>query len=321
MYDFEKSLAAKRGFEVFCGTDEAGRGPLAGPVYAAAVCLGECKIEGLNDSKKLSEKKREQLFDTIVNNSIYAISFSDVDQIEELNILAASQRAMRNAVDEICKVKSIEAVLVDGNIARGFNIPAICVVGGDAKCASIAAASILAKVARDREMKKLDAVYPGYGFEKHKGYPTKEHYEALKRLGPSPVHRMSFLKKFYEKENKIEKPVTRGKIGEDIALNYLLKIGHTLLDRNFSYFTGEIDIVTMYEEFVVFTEVKLRKNNRYADAVECIDNNKVSKIRRTAELWLSRNKILLQPRFDVIEIYLEDTIGAIPKINHIASAF
>lgn len=192
-YIIENSLLGE--YNVIAGTDEAGRGPLAGPVYAAAVILPVgLEIEGLNDSKKLSPKKREKLFDEICEKALcYAIASSDVKTIEKTDILSASQSAMVEAVNSL-KIKP-DMVLVDGNIARGFPVPAKTVIGGDAISPNIAAASILAKVSRDRCLEELDKKYPMYGFAKHKGYGTKQHREALLEYGPCPEHRMSFLTK------------------------------------------------------------------------------------------------------------------------------
>lgn len=193
-YDFDESIRNEYG--IFCGTDEAGRGPLAGDVYAAAVILNpDDVIEEINDSKKLSEKKREMLFDVIKEKAVsWCIATASVEEIEEINILNAAMLAMKRAVSGL-DVKP-EFVLVDGNkIPDGLEIKADCLVKGDALSASIGAASILAKVARDRYMKEIALKYPEYGFEKHKGYGTKQHREALLKYGPCPVHRMSFLKK------------------------------------------------------------------------------------------------------------------------------
>ncbi|MBO4216626.1 MAG: ribonuclease HII [Clostridia bacterium] len=191
-FEFERSLY-KNGL-IACGTDEAGRGPLAGNVAAAAVILPDgADLSGINDSKKLSEKKREELFDVIVSTAVaYGIAFATPEEIDEYNILNASLLAMRRAAAML--TPSPDVILVDGNCARGFEIPAITVIGGDAKCPSIAAASILAKVTRDRQMYELDAKYPQYGFAKHKGYPTKEHMAAVREYGPvDGVYRKSFL--------------------------------------------------------------------------------------------------------------------------------
>lgn len=187
------------GISPVCGTDEAGRGPLAGPVYAAAVIIDRNNpIEGLNDSKKLTEKKREKLFDEICEKAAaFSIASASVEEIEELNILEAAQLAMRRAVASL-EIKP-NLVLVDGNIARGFDVEAVTVIGGDAISPSIAAASILAKVSRDRVCMEMDAAYPEYGFAKHKGYPTKAHFEAIEKYGVTPEHRLSFLKKHFNK--------------------------------------------------------------------------------------------------------------------------
>lgn len=188
--------AKLNGYKTVCGVDEAGRGPLAGPVCAAAVILPEnCEIEGLNDSKKLSEKKREQLFDIIKEKAVdYCIALGSVEEIEEYNILEATFIAMNRAINGL-DIKP-DYALIDGNrVPKGIKIQSETVVKGDAKSASIAAASILAKVTRDRLMEEYDKEYPQYNFKKHKGYGTKEHTDLILKYGVSPVHRPSFLKK------------------------------------------------------------------------------------------------------------------------------
>ncbi len=185
------------GVTLLCGVDEAGRGPLAGPVYAAAVLLPRgFLIEGLNDSKKLSELKREKLFDVICSSAVsYGIARAEVEEIETLNILNATFLAMNRAIARLSPQP--ELALIDGNRDSGITIPSRCIVKGDAKCADIAAASILAKVSRDRYMLEMAERYPEYAFEQHKGYGTKLHYERLREYGPSPIHRMSFLRKMH----------------------------------------------------------------------------------------------------------------------------
>ena len=180
-----------------CGVDEAGRGPLAGPVCAAAVILPRnLDIPGLNDSKKLSEKQREVLYDVIRREAIsFGIAFASVEEIEQLNILQATFLAMNRAIAQLSVTP--ELALIDGNRNSGIETASRCVVKGDSRCADIAAASILAKVTRDRYMYELAREYPQYHFEKHKGYGTKLHYEAIREFGPSPVHRMSFLKRLH----------------------------------------------------------------------------------------------------------------------------
>ena len=192
LWEMERELHAE-GIWLICGVDEAGRGPLAGPVCAAAVILPpEAELPGLNDSKKLSEKKREQLFPEIQRLALaWSVAFASVEEIEERNILGATMLAMNRAISGL-SLKP-ELALIDGNRNQEIQVPSRCVVHGDARCASIAAASILAKVSRDRLMVELAREYPQYGFEQHKGYGTKAHYAALREYGPCPAHRPSFL--------------------------------------------------------------------------------------------------------------------------------
>lgn len=188
--------AREEGFCAVCGIDEAGRGPLAGPVYAAAVIMPkDVIISGINDSKKLSPAKREALFNLIIEKAeAYAIAYATVEEIEEINILQADFLAMRRAVEALSTKPDM--VYIDGNLlCPGIECEQRAIVKGDANCHSIACASILAKVARDRVMEEYDKVYPQYGFAKHKGYGTKAHIEALREYGPCPAHRLSFLKK------------------------------------------------------------------------------------------------------------------------------
>lgn len=185
------------GFEIVCGIDEAGRGPLAGPVCAAAVVLPrDLEIEGLNDSKKLSDKRRRVLFDEITAQAVtYGIAFATEQEIDEINILQATFLAMRRALAQLSIQPSI--ALIDGNRETDFGLPVRTIVKGDSLSANIAAASILAKVTRDDFMLEQAKLYPEYGFDVHKGYGTKAHYEALRKYGPCPIHRRTFLKKFY----------------------------------------------------------------------------------------------------------------------------
>lgn len=188
------------GYEWICGVDEAGRGPLAGPVCAAAVILPRgLDIAGLDDSKKLSDRRRRELYDVITGAAAaYAIALVGQERIDEINILQATFRAMEEAVAKLSPQPDL--ALVDGNREPVLSMPCETIVGGDGKCASIAAASILAKVTRDRLMEELDRQYPEYGFAVHKGYGTRRHYEALRQYGPCPIHRQSFLKKFYARQ-------------------------------------------------------------------------------------------------------------------------
>lgn len=192
-YTIEQSLIDK-GYKNVCGVDEAGRGPLCGPVVAAACILPTgLYIEGLNDSKKLSPKRRKQVFDEIIKNALaYCIAEASVEEIDQLNILEADMLAMRRAVEGL-KIKA-DFAIIDGNVSRGFDIPTMTLVKGDATSPSIAAASILAKVTRDEMCEQMDKDYPQYGIGKHKGYGTKQHMDALREYGPSPIHRKKFIR-------------------------------------------------------------------------------------------------------------------------------
>lgn len=196
MWDYEHRYA-QEGYRAICGVDEAGRGPLAGPVCAAAVILPmDIEIPGLNDSKKLSDKKRRELYPIICEKAVaYGIAFADHSEIDKINILQATYLAMERAISKLNN--KADFALIDGNRSKDFGLPLETVIGGDGLSASIAAASVLAKVTRDDYMLEIAKTYPQYGFEIHKGYGTKAHYEALRQYGPCPIHRMSFLKKFY----------------------------------------------------------------------------------------------------------------------------
>ena len=199
-YSYEKQAHAA-GYAVVCGVDEAGRGPLAGPVYAAAVILPEgYEHPVLNDSKKLTAAKREKVFDDIIRDAVaYSIAFADEKEIDEMNILRATFLAMKRAVDGLSQRPDL--AIIDGNLLPNTGVKETALVQGDAKCMSVAAASVLAKVSRDRAMLELDAKYPQYAFAKHKGYGTKLHYERIAQYGISDVHRRSFLKNLEEKHH------------------------------------------------------------------------------------------------------------------------
>ena len=196
MWEIEERYYSQ-GIQLVCGVDEAGRGPLAGPVCAAAVILpAHISIPGLNDSKKLTDKKRRELFPIIKENAIaYAIAIADEKEIDKINILQATFLAMERAINQLAVKPQI--ALIDGNRAKDFGLPVETIVHGDSLSASIAAASVLAKVTRDDIMLQMAEMYPAYGFDVHKGYGTKAHYDALREFGPCPIHRMTFLRKFY----------------------------------------------------------------------------------------------------------------------------
>jgi len=208
MWEFEKELS-ETGHIIICGVDEAGRGPLAGPLYAGAVILPfGIEIRGLNDSKKISETKRNELYEIIKDKAIsYATASVSHAEIDELNILNATYLAMNRAIKALSREPDIS--LIDGNRSSGIDYPNKCIIGGDGKSASIAAASIIAKTERDKYMTEIAVIYPQYRFDKHKGYGTKLHYEMLQKYGPSEIHRVSFLKKGFSWGKKNEINYTR----------------------------------------------------------------------------------------------------------------
>ena len=302
------------GITTLCGVDEAGRGPLAGPVCAAAVILPRgLVIPGLNDSKKLSEKRREALYGEITQKALHwAAAFASVEEIEALNILGATYLAMNRAIAGLGVEP--ELALIDGNRAKGVEHNCRCVVGGDGKCADIAAASIIAKVTRDRLMYELDEKYPGYGFAKHKGYGTAAHYAAIRELGPCEAHRPSF----FEEDALMYKTKLIGREGEAEAARYLERKGYKIIGLNYSCRYGEIDVIAEKDGFAAIVEVKLRESADFAEAREFVTRSKQAKLRRAALHWLMTSGTELQPRFDVVEIY---TGGREHIINHIENAF
>jgi ribonuclease HII len=302
------------GVRSICGVDEAGRGPLAGPVCAAAVVLPRgAIIEGLNDSKKLSEKRREALFDEICDKALeYSIAFASVEEIEELNILNATFLAMNRAISGLGTAP--ELALIDGNQTRGIDFPCRSVVGGDGKCADIAAASILAKVSRDRVMREMDRLYPGYGFAVHKGYEA-----ALCRHPRAGRH--TDTPHELPAEDALMAGREIGSWGEERAAQYLRRRGYKILARNYSCRGGEIDVIASRGKYVAFVEVKLRKSAAFAEAREFVTRAKQQRIIMTAELWLGETGCELQPRFDVVEIYAPDGESGRISIEHIADAF
>ncbi len=309
------------GIANFCGVDEAGRGPLAGDVYAAAVILDpENPIEGLNDSKKLSAKKREALYDEIREKAVSCcVATASVEEIDSLNILQATFLAMRRAVEGLSTLPSF--ALIDGDKNPNVSVPSRCLVKGDATSASIAAASILAKVERDRYMEELDRRYPQYQFAKHKGYGTKLHYEMLDAYGASPVHRMTFLRKYFEKKGRIPS-IPSGVKGEGIASQYLSEQGYRILEVNYRSPYGEIDIIATRDDILAFVEVKTRGGRMIAEPREAVTASKQEKIRRTALLYLSEQEgVSLQPRFDVVEVLLDGKTGRTLRVEHIENAF
>ena len=316
LYEYDRSLA----LPPFCGVDEAGRGPLAGDVYAAAVILPlDEEIPGINDSKQLSEKKREALYEEITNRAVaWAVGVASVEEIETLNILQASMLAMRRAVEAL-PVKPAMA-LVDGNKNPVLPVPSRCLVKGDGTSASVAAASIVAKVTRDRYMVEMDREYPGYLFAKHKGYGSKAHYQCLDQLGPSPIHRMSFLKKYFAQKSP-EAPISGGSRGEAAASQLLAEKGYSILAVNWHCLYGEIDLIAAGNGALVFCEVKTRSQDGMVSPGEAVSRSKRKKLTDTALSYLSEHPSELQPRFDVIEVVLSRPEGKVLSVEHLENAF
>ena len=315
LYEYDASIGA----EALCGVDEAGRGPLAGDVYAAAVILDPLNpVEGLNDSKKLSEKKREALFAEIREKAAaWAVGVATVQEIETYNILQATFLAMRRAVAGLSLQPRL--ALVDGNRNPGLPVPTRLLVKGDGTSAAVAAASIVAKVSRDHYMAELDARYPEYQFNRHKGYGTKLHYEMLDQYGESPVHRHSFLKSYYAKKGK-GAPAGTGAKGEQLAADYLTARGCAILARNWRCPYGELDLIARQGETLIFAEVKTRGPGMLASPAESVTASKRRRLLDAAALYLSQNPLPLQPRFDILEVYL-DGAGNCLKIVWLDSAF
>lgn len=314
LFAYDRSL----NMEFLCGVDEAGRGPLAGDVYAAAVILPrEAQLPGLNDSKKLTEKKREALYEEITRQAVsYYVATASPEEIDERNILNATFLAMQRAVDGLSVTPGY--VLVDGNRKPpGITLPCSCVVKGDGTSAAIAAASILAKVERDRYMKQVAETYPQYLFEKHKGYPTKEHYQAIAEHGVLPIHRKSFLKNL----DKKEKPNAHlaGIAGEEAAARYLQEQGYEIVERNYRSLYGEIDLIAKNGEYLVFAEVKTRKPGSLMAPVVAVNAAKQKRIVQTALFFLAEHGMELQPRFDVFEVFLGK--NGVEDIRQMENAF
>lgn len=314
LFEYDKS----QNVPLLCGVDEAGRGPLAGDVYAAAVILPpDCVIEGLNDSKKLSEKKREELYDIIKEKAVsWCVASASVKEIDELNILNATFLAMNRAVEGLSVKPGL--VLVDGNKNPIKSCNSRFVIKGDATSAAIAAASILAKVSRDRYMTRLDKEYPEYCFCRHKGYPTRLHYEMLDKYGASDIHRKSFLKKYFAAKSTPEAKKTGDK-GETAACRYLKKHGYKIADKNFAAKGGEIDIIAVKDGTIVFAEVKTRGANSVCAPSEAVDKRKQERIIKTAREYMLKKRVELQPRFDVVEVSVLKDGGS--RISHIENAF
>lgn len=291
------------GYELVAGIDEVGRGPLAGPVVAAAVILPkECKIEGINDSKKLSAKKREALYDVILEKAIaYGIGVVSNERIDEINILQATYEAMRQALSGLSP--QADYILADAVTIPLVSTPQQGIIKGDAKSISIGAASIVAKVYRDRMMEQMEEIYPGYGFGANKGYGSAEHIAGIKKLGITPIHRKTFVKHFQPQEG--DTATDKGNRGEALAARQMEKMGYEILERNFRTPVGEIDIIAKKDGYIVFTEVKYRKNEAMGSPSEAVDQRKQQHIIRAAKVYLAQHCLLEEGyhfRFDVAEV-------------------
>ena len=304
MRDFELEAVRRAGGHGYiCGIDEAGRGPLAGPVAAAAVILpDDLLLPYLNDSKKVTEKRREVLFEEIKEKALaWAVVMVPPERIDEINILQATYEAMRTAVG---KLGIRPDVLVnDAVTSPGLDILQVPVIKGDAKCISIAAASILAKVTRDTYMKEMDREYPVYGFAGHKGYGTKSHCQAIVEYGPCPIHRRSFLGKILaSRPRRTEAGLETGRRGEEEAARFLQSKGVVILEKNFRDRDGEIDLIGEEDGVLLFIEVKYRSSSRFGDPGEAVTPAKQRSICRTALYYLYRTGRGTQGpvRFDVV---------------------
>lgn len=306
MREFEQeAVRLAGGSGLICGIDEAGRGPLAGPVAAAAVILPEgLLLPCLNDSKKVTPKRRLVLYDQIRESAAaWSVSMVYPERIDEINILQATYEAMRQAVAGLGVRPGV--LVNDAVTIPGVDILQVPVIKGDARCISIAAASILAKVTRDNYMEKMDALYPVYGFAAHKGYGTKSHCEAVLQYGPSPIHRRSFLKKLLaDRQTAADGTLQRGRIGEERAAEYLKERGVKILERNFRDRDGEIDIIGEKDGILLFCEVKYRGTDCWGDPAEAVTARKQKSICRTALYYLHRTGrgIHIPVRFDVISV-------------------
>ena len=320
-FDFENKLW-KNGKSIIAGIDEAGRGPLAGPVVAAAVVFEKgVVIEGIDDSKRLSPKKRELLYGEIMQKSkAVGVGLVEWSEIDRINILRATYKAMRQAVGRL-RLK-VDHMLIDGRPLPDRIYPQTAIVNGDRICFSIAAASIVAKVYRDRLMVEYDSVFPGYGFAKHKGYGTKQHKEAISRLKPCPIHRKSFkgVKEYAIDPRNETNMRLLGRYGENTAALYLYKRGYKILERNFRIGAyGELDIIAEKDDSLCFVEVKTQSRKIFGSPESWVDEKKMLQIASIAEGYLSQHPELdMDCRFDVIAISITSR-GE--KIKHLPDAF
>ena len=308
----EERRLLREGYRLIAGIDEVGRGPLAGPVFAAAVILdpnadAPCYAD-LRDSKTLTALQRERIARSITDVAVsIGIGAAEHWEIDALGIVKATSTAMARAVANLSPRPHF--LLIDAVPLPEPQLPFRAIIKADAQCCSVAAASIVAKVARDQLMVQEDSAHPGYGFARHKGYATREHLERLRHLGPSPIHRRSFspVRSLVEPAATAMPPLrqTRGRIGERVAAAFLQERGYRLLDRNFRSPWGEIDLVAEEQETLVFIEVRARRNDRMGSPLESITRAKQRKLVLTAQEYLQRNGLEeRQWRIDVVGIRL-----------------
>jgi len=296
------------GKKYLAGIDEAGRGPLAGPVTAAAVILPQnVNLPEVTDSKKISEKKRERLFDEIYNNAIeIGVGVVHEDVIDNNNILQATYQAMRHSLGQLSI--SPEVILVDGNKADIKHYKQESIIDGDQKSLSIAAASIIAKVTRDRMMRQFDIVFPEYGFAKHKGYGTKQHIEVIKKSKASPIHRKSFkpIADHLPNMGFLKRNRLIGKLGEQLTACELIRNNHKILDMNYTVVkVGEIDIISESDNYIVFTEVITQTDSHGWGSPRCqIDKKKRDRIMNAVQHYMDINELDYNFRYDSAEVIL-----------------
>jgi len=316
---FERKLQRK-GYSRIAGVDEAGRGPLAGAVVAAAVVLGEQVPEGLKDSKQLSPERREKIYEELTaGDADYGVGVVDQFEIDKINILQATVQAMKKALGAL--ETPPEYLLVDGSYLPRFIYPADCIPKGDAKCLSIAAASVIAKVVRDRLMVQLDAFFPEYGFASHKGYPTRDHMESIVKYGPTPLHRLTFggVREHLPKLRSERRAL--GKWGEDYACYYLWKKGATLISRNYQAGkNAELDIVVLLNGTLRFIEVKTGSTRDFSSPEEWVDDTKMDRVYEASESFLfDHDEYRDYPcQFDVAAV---DVRNAETNIRYFENAF
>ena len=315
MLQYEKRYW-QSGKKYLAGIDEAGRGPLAGPVAAAAVILPQnVDLPEVTDSKKISEKKRERLFDEIYKTALsIGVGVVHEEVIDNKNILQATYQAMRHSLGQLSI--NPEVILVDGNKADIKHYKQESIIDGDQKSLSIAAASIIAKVTRDRMMRQFDIVFPEYGFAKHKGYGTKQHIEAIQKSKATPIHRKSFNPVSHHLPNMayLQRNRLLGKLGEQLAACKMVRIGYEMVEMNYNVpKVGELDIISKDSDMLVFTEVKTQKAGHGWGAPRSqIDEKKRDRIMNAVQHYMDTNELDCDFRFDVAEVVIGK---GKPKIN------